>query len=86
MSKSWKASVLQRPIYKNLLQKNKQKFFQLHAGNCLIVNDFLGSSFSIHNGKRFENVVVGEELLGHKLGSFRSTRVVCMHKLGKAKK
>jgi len=41
---------------------------------CTISPDFVGHTFLVHQGKKFEEVYVTEEMVGHKLGEFAPTR------------
>ncbi len=41
---------------------------------CVISPDFVGHTFLVHQGKKFEEVYVSEEMVGHKLGEFAPTR------------
>ena len=41
--------------------------------------DFVGSTFSIHNGKKFIDVFINEAMVGHRLGEFSPTRVFRGH-------
>ena len=45
----------------------------------LIIPDFVGHTFNVHNGKMFMNVFVTENMVGHKLGEFAPTRVFRKH-------
>ena len=36
--------------------------------------EFVGHTFAVHNGMRFTNVFVTEDMVGHKLGEFAPTR------------
>ena len=47
--------------------------------NSTIIPDFVGHSFMIHNGKSFIPITVSEEMVGHKLGEFASTRTFRGH-------
>lgn len=47
--------------------------------NSTIIPDFVGHSFLIHNGKSFIPITVSEEMVGHKLGEFASTRTFRGH-------
>jgi len=38
-----------------------------------IIPDFVGVNFGVHNGKTFVDVVVTEDMVGHKLGEFSET-------------
>ncbi|MEA3485220.1 MAG: 30S ribosomal protein S19 [Candidatus Aerophobetes bacterium] len=44
-----------------------------------IIPDFVGYTFSIHNGKDFNNVYITEDMVGHKLGEFAPTRRFTRH-------
>jgi len=44
-----------------------------------IVPDFVGQTFSIHNGKNFISIFVTENMVGHKLGEFAPTRIFRKH-------
>jgi small subunit ribosomal protein S19 len=45
----------------------------------LIIPDFVGHTFEVHNGKSFVPVFVTENMVGHKLGEFAPTRVFKVH-------
>jgi small subunit ribosomal protein S19 len=49
------------------------------ARACTIVPEFVGHSFSVHNGKLFQTVTVTEDMVGHKLGEFSPTRMFRSH-------
>ena len=40
----------------------------------MIIPDFVGHTFNVHNGKSFIPVFVTENMVGHKLGEFALTR------------
>lgn len=41
--------------------------------------DMIGFTFSVHNGKEFINVLVIEDMVGHRLGEFSPTKVFHRH-------
>jgi small subunit ribosomal protein S19 len=45
----------------------------------MILPDFVGHTFNVHNGKTFANVFVTENMVGHKLGEFAVTRHFKLH-------
>lgn len=45
----------------------------------MIVPDFVGHTFNVHNGKTFLNVFVTENMVGHRLGEFAPTRTFKLH-------
>lgn len=53
------------------------------ARSCTIVPEFVGHSFSVHNGKIFHSVLVTEDMVGHKLGEFSPTRMFRGHTAAK---
>lgn len=40
------------------------------ARSCVIIPDFVGRTFEIHNGKTYTPLTVTEDMVGHKLGEF----------------
>ena len=44
-----------------------------------ITPDFIGLTFTVHNGKIFNPVFVTENMVGHKLGEFSLTRTFKGH-------
>ncbi|MBU2062813.1 MAG: 30S ribosomal protein S19 [Candidatus Omnitrophica bacterium] len=50
-----------------------------------ILPEFVGYTFSVHNGKAFLPVFVTENMVGHKLGEFSPTRIFRKHGGFKAK-
>jgi small subunit ribosomal protein S19 len=49
------------------------------ARRCTIVPEFVGHTFTVHNGKMFHKVFVTEDMVGHKLGEFSPTRMFRGH-------
>lgn len=45
----------------------------------MIVPEFVGHTFAVHNGKRFIPVFITENMVGHKLGEFSPTRTFRRH-------
>ncbi|KAK5992020.1 Small ribosomal subunit protein uS19m [Cladobotryum mycophilum] len=44
------------------------------ARSATILPNFVGLRFEIHNGKEYHQIVVTEDMVGHKLGEFSPTR------------
>jgi small subunit ribosomal protein S19 len=49
----------------------------------MIIPDFVGHTFEVHNGRKFITVVVTENMVGHKLGEFSPTRTFKSHPIKK---
>ena len=90
MSRSLKKGpfVDEKLLMKVLKQKESggSEPIQTWARACTITPDFIGHTFMVHNGKRFEKVFVTEDMVGHKLGEFSLTRTFRGHGLARAEK
>jgi small subunit ribosomal protein S19 len=53
------------------------------ARDCTIVPEFIGQTFLVHNGRQHLRLYVTEDMIGHKLGEFASTRLFKGHSGGK---
>ena len=49
------------------------------ARGSQISPEFVGKNFEVHNGKKFINVYVTEDMVGHRLGEFAATRTFKGH-------
>ena len=49
------------------------------ARACMIVPEFVGMTFMVHNGKQHLKVFVTEDMVGHRLGEFAPTRTFRGH-------
>ncbi|HAP37259.1 30S ribosomal protein S19 [Candidatus Shapirobacteria bacterium RIFOXYD1_FULL_38_32] len=70
-------------IDKNLIKKvaasKPSDIIKTWARSSQIAPEFVGLSFSVHNGKKFINVFVTEDMVGHRLGEFAPTRTFKGH-------
>lgn len=46
---------------------------------CVISPEMVGVTFQVHNGKNFIDVLVDENMVGHRLGEFSPTRKFIRH-------
>jgi len=78
MSRSvWKGPFVDPNLLKKIeKQKDSQnnKPIKTWSRKCTIIPDFIGSSFLVHNGKKFIPITISEDMVGHKLGEFSPTR------------
>ncbi len=83
MSRSLKKGpyVDEKLLKKVLMQKDTgdREPLKTWARACMIVPDFVGHAFHVHNGRRFERVFVTEDMVGHRLGEFAPTRTFRGH-------
>lgn len=49
------------------------------ARNSAIAPEFVGFTFAVHNGAKFIDVLVTEDMVGHKLGEFSPTKKFQRH-------
>ena len=45
----------------------------------MIIPEMIGHTFEVHNGRKFINVFVSENMIGHRLGEFSPTRIFKGH-------
>jgi small subunit ribosomal protein S19 len=67
---------------------NSHTVIKIWSRCSTILPDFVGQTFSVHNGKKFITVYVTENMVGYKLGEFSPTRNFRSHiadKKGKKK-
>lgn len=68
-------------IDQNIIKKisKGESTIQTYARNSQVSPEFIGKTFSVHNGRRFINVFVTEDMVGHRLGEFAPTRTFKGH-------
>jgi small subunit ribosomal protein S19 len=57
----------------------RNKVVKTWSRRSTIIPEFVGSTFAVHNGKKFVPVFVTENMVGHKLGEFAPTRTYYGH-------
>ena len=63
----------------NAKESNDRKVIKTWSRRSLIVPDFVGVTFAVHDGRKFIPVFVTENMVGHKLGEFAPTRTFHGH-------
>ena len=64
---------------KKLNQENKKKVIKTWSRRSTLFPEMIGHTFAVYNGKKFINVYVTEDMVGHKLGEFAFTRIFKQH-------
>lgn len=64
---------------KKYQDKGIQKPIKTHCRDLVVLPVMVGSLVGIYNGKSFENVVITEDMVGHRLGEFSLTRKKVTH-------
>jgi len=60
-------------------QAQDRKVIKTWSRRSTVLPDFVGLTFAVHNGKKFVPVYVTENMVGHKLGEFATTRTFHGH-------
>ena len=63
----------------NARETNSRKIIKTWSRRSMILPEFVGLTFAVHNGKKFVPVFVTEDMVGHKLGEFSPTRTFFSH-------
>lgn len=60
-------------------KSGEKRAIKTWSRRSMIIPDFVGHTFNVHNGKIFANVFVTENMVGHRLGEFAPTRAFREH-------
>ena len=60
-------------------ESGKKSVIKSWARASIISPDFVGHTIALHNGNKFIPVFITENMVGHKLGEFASTRMFKAH-------
>ena len=66
-------------------KSGKKSVIKTWSRRSTIVPELIGHTFAVHNGNKFIPVYVTENMVGHKLGEFATTRVFRGHSGNKSK-
>lgn len=62
-----------------LKEAGRRDVIKTWSRRSVILPQFVGYTFAVHNGKLFVPVVVNENMIGHRLGEFAPTRTFNGH-------
>ena len=68
------------------VESGKKGVIKIWTRRSVILPDFVGINFSVHNGNKFIPVYVSENMVGHKFGEFAPTRNFRGHAGSKAQR
>ncbi|KAL7415336.1 mitochondrial ribosome small subunit component RPS19 [Mrakia frigida] len=70
---TWKGPFF--PSFPNLAEHMRtKKPIRTHHRDAQIIPAFVGLKFEVHNGRKYQNVNITDEMIGYKLGEFSHTR------------
>lgn len=64
---------------RKMMESGMKKPIKTWSRRSTIIPDFVGFTFSVHNGKIFIPVFITEDMVGHKFGEFAYTRIFRKH-------
>jgi small subunit ribosomal protein S19 len=83
MSRSLKKGPFVEPKLLKKVEKlnrsNEKRPIKTWSRNSMIVPEFVGHTFAVHNGKVFISIFISENMVGHRLGEFAPTRTFRRH-------
>ena len=65
-------------------QAGRKKVIKTWSRASMILPEFVGHTFAVHNGKQFIPIYVTENMVGHRLGEFAPTRTFRGHPMSKS--
>ncbi len=76
---SKKGPYVDAKLLKKIHQNKGNKPIVTYARNSQIPPEFIGKTFAVHNGRKFIEVYITEDMVGHRLGEFSLTRTFRGH-------
>jgi small subunit ribosomal protein S19 len=64
----------------------RKRVIKTWSRGSMILPEFVGHTFAVHNGKQFIPIYITENMVGHRLGEFAPTRTFRGHPGGKTDK
>ena len=61
------------------LKQGDRTVIKTWARRAVITPEMIGFAFGVHNGKEHISVIIREDMVGHRLGEFASTRKFVRH-------
>ena len=77
-SKSYRIKAFFKKVTKAKL-KGATKVIKTHLREAVVLPDWIGMTFGVHNGKEFKNVVITADKVGYRLGDFSHTTGRVLH-------
>ena len=71
------ASLLEK--VERLNKSGEKRPIRTWSRRSMVVPEFVGHTFAVHNGKMHVSVYVTENMVGHRLGEFSPTRIFKKH-------
>jgi small subunit ribosomal protein S19 len=72
--------------FERMMQSGQKQPIKTWSGRSMILPEFVGYTFAIHDGRKHVPIFITENMVGLKLGEFAPTRTFKQHGGVKAKK
>jgi len=79
---SKKGPYIDEKLLKKIIKQKQLKIndpIKTWARNSQISPEYVGHKLAVHNGRKFIEVLIGESMIGHRLGEFAPTRTFRSH-------
>ena len=77
-----KGPFIEKKLYKRVVEMSKsgeKRMIKTYSRCSTVIPEMVGLTISVYNGKTWVPVYLTENLVGHKLGEFATTRVFRSH-------
>ncbi len=77
-----KGPYVQESLWKKaqkIRESGKREVIKTWSRRSMVIPEFVGMKFAVHNGKAFVEVLVTENMVGHRFGEFAPTRTFRLH-------
>jgi len=64
---------------KKVKEGGKRDVIKTWSRRSMVLPEFVGMTFAVHNGKKFSSIFVTEDMVGHYFGEFAPTRTFRLH-------
>ena len=61
------------------VQTNNKRPIKTWSRRSMILPDMVGLTIAVHNGRQHVPILIGDQMIGHKLGEFAATRTFRGH-------
>ena len=85
----WKGPFVDGHLLKKVeksMASTRKEVIKTWSRRSMIIPQFVGLTFAVHNGQKFIPVLVNEDMVGHKFGEFAPTRTYYGHAADKKAK
>ncbi|MDD3726002.1 MAG: 30S ribosomal protein S19 [Candidatus Ratteibacteria bacterium] len=69
---------LMKKVAKNR-ETGRKDIIKTWSRSSVIIPEFVGYTFAVHNGRTFINLYITENMVGHRFGEFAPTRIFRGH-------